>query len=451
MYNLIYASTQGSEHIRHQIPCEDSGLVRETEFCRIFAVADGHGDTNCPRSKFGSDAACRIAAAEMEKFCQDIRENAWESRLLSAGKESDTLVRQLITSIVAKWIKTVNEDFESAPLTDEERAGCSKYIDRYDRGERLEHIYGTTLIAALLTDRYLLMIQQGDGRCVVFGPDGTVGQPIPWDDKCFANVTTSLCDEDAIQRFRFRVIDLNEATPIACLAGSDGVEDSFPSMDMMYVFYRDLLVYASENGTEALNEHLAEILPEFSRTGSGDDVTICGFVDSDQVSDCVPVFQRENEIVRRDNNLHALEERLNSMNGMGKMDALKNRFEEASSNILDAEEELKSATEKLESYMEDLQQMQQDEAEGSEKLKIWNRLIDAVFPGARTAALEQKTLDLQEEKKLAEQKLQQAREALVPIEEEYREYLARKEELENKIEETQKGIDELREAELNAP
>ena len=38
----------------------------------------------------------------------------------------------------------------------------------YDRGERLEHIYGTTLIAGLLTESYLLLIQQGDGRCVVF-------------------------------------------------------------------------------------------------------------------------------------------------------------------------------------------------------------------------------------------------------------------------------------------
>ena len=450
MYNLIYATVQGFEHIKHQIPCEDSGLIYETEYYRIFTVADGHGDSNCPRSKFGSETACRIAVEEMDRFSLDIQENGWESKLLSEGKESEALVRQLVTSIVAKWIKTVNEDIESNPLTEEERNGCDRYLERYDKGERLEHIYGTTLIAALYTEKYLLLIQQGDGRCVIFDQKGSVTQPIPWDDRCFANVTTSLCDEDAIQRFRFCAIDVNETPIIACMAGSDGVEDSFPSMDMMYVFYRDLLIYASENGAEALNEHLEEILPDFSRNGSGDDVTICGIVDADRIAVCAPTFKRDNEIVSKENELHALEERLKSMNGMGKMDALKNKYEEALSVILNAEQELQSATEKLDCYMEDLRQIQQDEEDGSERLKIWNRLIDTVFPGARMVALEEKTRELQEIEEQAEQRLHQAQEELIPIEEEYREYMARKEELESKIEETKLNLEKLREADTSA-
>ena len=235
MYELICASTQGADHIKYGIPCEDYGQVFESELCKIFAVADGHGDSNCPRSQFGSKTACELAISEMEKFCSDIKENAWESRIISPGKELDSLAHQLISSIVAKWVKLVNEELENNPLTDEERAGCEKYIERYDKGERLEHIYGTTLIAGLITEKYLLLIQQGDGRCVVFNADGSASQPIPWDEKCFANITTSLCDEDAIQRFRYCTVNLNDNPLVACLVGSDGVEDSYLSMDLILI------------------------------------------------------------------------------------------------------------------------------------------------------------------------------------------------------------------------
>ena len=152
MYELVRALTQGSDHIRHDIPCEDHGLVFESESCKIFAVADGHGDTNCPRSQLGSKFACEIAISEMKVFSTDIIDNSWEKKLISPGKDQDSLIRQLITSIVAKWTTAVNEELEENPLSDEEKSGCKRYIDRYDRGERLEHIFGTTLIAGLLTE-----------------------------------------------------------------------------------------------------------------------------------------------------------------------------------------------------------------------------------------------------------------------------------------------------------
>lgn len=451
MYKMIYASTQGSDHIKHNMPCEDFGLVHETDLCSVFAVADGHGDSNCPRSQFGSETACRIAVAEMEKFCEDIGNNEWDSRLLTEGKDSEGLVRQLVTSIVAKWVKTVNEDLISAPLTETEKAGCGRYLERYEKGERLEHIYGTTLIAALLSESYLLLIQQGDGRCVVFDRKGTVSQPIPWDDRCFANVTTSLCDEDAIQSFRYCLIDLDKTGVIACMAGSDGVEDSFPSMDMMHVFYRDLLIYAAENGTEALNEYLAENLPEFSRKGSGDDVTICGIIDPELIAGCIPAFQHDNEIIERENALRGLRERLQSMSGMGKLEALKKHYDEALESISEAERSLEEAVNTLDLYNEDLRRMNQDETDGLENLKIWIRLFDSIFPGNRKAAFEKKVMELNEKKELAEQKLEQSRKALIPIEEEYYGYLTKKEELELKIEEAEQSLDELREAGEYAP
>ena len=443
MYELICASTQGADHIKHGMPCEDYGQVFESELCKIFAVADGHGDSNCPRSQFGSKTACELAISEMEKFCSDIKENAWESRIISPGKELDSLAHQLISSIVAKWVKSVNEELENNPLTDEERAGCEKYIERYDKGERLEHIYGTTLIAGLITEKYLLLIQQGDGRCVVFNADGSASQPIPWDEKCFANITTSLCDEDAIQRFRYCTVNLNDNPLVACLVGSDGVEDSYLSMDLMHSYYRDLLVYASENGTAALNEYLGETLSEFSKQGSGDDVTISGIVDSERVLNFVDAFKRDNEIVRKESVIREIDERLKSMNGMGKMDALKSKYDRAMEEVEKAEKSHAEAIEKLNSYVLDFQQLIEAETDGSEKFKVWNRLMDSIFPGNRVEALKKKIADLQAIVEQTKQRLDKAKDDLVPAEREFKEFMARKEALEEDKSEVERELAEL--------
>ena len=443
MYELICASTQGADHIKHGIPCEDYGQVFESELCKIFAVADGHGDSNCPRSQFGSKTACELAISEMEKFCSDIKENAWESRIISPGKELDSLAHQLISSIVAKWVKSVNEELENNPLTDGERAGCEKYIERYDKGERLEHIYGTTLIAGLITEKYLLLIQQGDGRCVVFNADGSASQPIPWDEKCFANITTSLCDEDAIQRFRYCTVNLNDNPLVACLVGSDGVEDSYLSMDLMHSYYRDLLVYASENGTAALNEYLGEALSEFSKQGSGDDVTISGIVDSERVLNFVDAFKRDNEIVRKESVIREIDERLKSMNGMGKMDALKSKYDRAMEEVEKAEKSHAEAIEKLNSYVLDFQQLIEAETDGSEKFKVWNRLMDSIFPGNRVEALKKKIADLQAIVEQTKQRLDKAKDDLVPAEREYKEFMARKETYEKEKVEVEQQLAEL--------
>ena len=443
MYELICASTQGADHIKHGIPCEDYGQVFESELCKIFAVADGHGDSNCPRSQFGSKTACELAISEMEKFCSDIKENAWESRIISPGKELDSLAHQLISSIVAKWVKSVNEELENNPLTDGERAGCEKYIERYDKGERLEHIYGTTLIAGLITEKYLLLIQQGDGRCVVFNADGSASQPIPWDEKCFANITTSLCDEDAIQRFRYCTVNLNDNPLVACLVGSDGVEDSYLSMDLMHSYYRDLLVYASENGTAALNEYLGEALSEFSKQGSGDDVTISGIVDSERVLNFVDAFKRDNEIVRKESVIREIDERLKSMNGMGKMDALKSKYDRAMEEVEKAEKSHAEAIEKLNSYVLDFQQLIEAETDGSERFKVWNRLMDSIFPGNRVEALKKKIADLQAIVEQTKQRLDKAKDDLVPAEREYKEFMARKEAYEKEKVEVEQQLAEL--------
>lgn len=337
MFETVLARTRGASHSKHQIPCEDAGVAVHADGCVVFAVADGHGDSRCPRSALGSKIACDVVLSELAEFHKGIDENQWESRVLSGGAITDALMRQLTSSILAKWVKGVNEDLSENPLTQDERAACSAYLPRYDRGERLEHIYGSTLIAGLLSESYLLLIQQGDGRCVVFDADGNPSQPIPWDDRCFANVTTSLCDEDAVRGFRSCVIDVAHEPIIACFLGTDGVEDSFQTMDLMHSYYRDLLIDACDNGVAELAAHLDESLPSLSERGSGDDITIAGIIDRPLLEPLRQKLVSENEAILLESKIRAIQDRLRSLNGMGRLDALMKKWETAHKELEQAE------------------------------------------------------------------------------------------------------------------
>lgn len=133
MFEVFHVTVHGAGHIKKGQPCEDYSVSAENETCRIFVVADGHGDSNCPRSRLGSEYICRIALEDLTSFEKSVREQGWAYKLLQ-GREQEPLLRQLITSIFGKWKKSVCGEFHQNPLSEEERAGCSKYISLYDRG-----------------------------------------------------------------------------------------------------------------------------------------------------------------------------------------------------------------------------------------------------------------------------------------------------------------------------
>lgn len=102
------------------------------------------------------------------------------------------------------------------------RMNWTKLNEKYDPGkvqkitENVEHIYGTTLMAALALPGCLLLIHQGDGRIDVFYGDGRVEQPVPWDIRCEDTTTTSMCDADVTSSIRHKIINLRETPVVAC-------------------------------------------------------------------------------------------------------------------------------------------------------------------------------------------------------------------------------------------
>lgn len=279
-YHAFHSTTRGYSHILKNTCCEDASYSIDEEDIHVAVVSDGHGDPACFRSQIGSQLAAEIAGEKLLSFAKNIREQGWEEQLFDEVNR-ERLVRQLIRSIIGNWNLKIAEQLEEQPITEEEFAVSRSYEALYRQGEELPHIFGCTLIATLITDRYLLALQQGDGRCVVVHSDCTADQPVPWDDRCVGNVCTSLCHADAIESCRYYVGDLRKDPVIACFTASDGIEDSLDSQEDVNAFVCNAASILLQEGHEKLMEQLEDYLPRMSETGSADDMSLAGIVNMD--------------------------------------------------------------------------------------------------------------------------------------------------------------------------
>ena len=350
--NNIYSfhkTVRGHMHVMRDMVCQDCSVsfAEDDDLFHIAIVADGHGSSVCMRSDIGSKMVTEIAREELENlasyilynrkreidkkeleelnfFLQNQKSDSYFFRIFgteevsveqslttepvqmlgenmegydgfSFPEDKEVLIKRLTDSIVFQWNKAVNEHFARHPFTEQELELAGVYAEKYRRKIEIEHAYGTTLIAALRVKGFLILIQQGDGRCDVFYGNGEVDQPIPWDENCHENVTTSMCDFDADKEIRSCILDLRQREVVACYLGTDGVEDSYRDMEGTHAFYKNLSCYIVEKGTDEFQEYLEKLLPEFSRRGSGDDISVAGIVDLEGITRLAKVYDREIE------------------------------------------------------------------------------------------------------------------------------------------------------------
>ena len=189
--------------------------------CSVIVVADGHGGADYFRSDRGARFIVQATAASLMEFGAETA--AVQLRDLAERRK---LLRALFQKILACWQESIQADLFDDPISQSQMEGVSQTARaQYLAGEGVERAYGATLIAALVTEHYWIGLQQGDGRCIAVRTDGTCEQPIPWDERCEANITTSICDENAVDEFRHC---FSENPPAAIFLCSDGVDGAYP-------------------------------------------------------------------------------------------------------------------------------------------------------------------------------------------------------------------------------
>ena len=270
-YYSFARTSIGFSHIASQKPCQDYSASFQNDTAAVIVVSDGHGSSNFTRSDRGSKYACEVAIDAANEFLQSFNINNLEKEALR-----DDIVTQLCKYILLRWNSLVDEDATNNPFTEAEvEKVADKYKQKYLNGDAVEHAYGCTIILVIMTQDFCLAIRNGDGQCVAVDRDGCFTTPIPWNENCEFNVTTSLCDSEAIGNFRYYY---STDLPSAIFAGSDGVDDSYTSIEELYNLYRNICLKVLNEGSDTVAEYIELLLPEITKRGSTDDVSIAGLI-----------------------------------------------------------------------------------------------------------------------------------------------------------------------------
>lgn len=291
----FHLSVQGASHIKKNKECQDASSSYQDENCTIAIVCDGHGGDDYVRSAIGSMLGCAVAEKNIKNFILGVDKEKFFSN-------PEKHLKNLEASIINGWNESITiyhstKPFQESELSLVSKKARKKYVDE----GRIESAYGTTMIAVAMSCDYWFGIHIGDGKCVAINSEGEFKQPIPWDSKCFLNATTSICDSDAIERFRHFYSD---KLPAAVFVGSDGIDDCFSNNEQLYNLYKTVLYSFATTDFQEACDGLADYLPRLSAKGSGDDVSVAALLDMDLIPE-IPIvkeFDREKEKARVEEN-----------------------------------------------------------------------------------------------------------------------------------------------------
>jgi len=271
-------SVLGASHIEANMVCQDFSASLDDGKIRAALVADGHGGKNYIRSDTGSELVVKAALSCITQFVNDINPEELQ-------KNPDEKLKHLCGSIIYHWNEAIQKHYAENPLTPEELGILDdKYRGLYLKDSRIEKAYGTTLIAAAITDRYWFGLQIGDGTCVVKSYEGNFFEPIPPDERCFLNQTPSISSSDALDSFHFY---FSQELPAAVFIASDGVDDCYANRDLLNNFYDVVLKAIFLEGNEKGLKKLEDYLPVMSKNSSKDDMSVAGIIDMSRLDEYV--------------------------------------------------------------------------------------------------------------------------------------------------------------------
>ena len=321
-YQSFNRSALGYSHIKKGTVCQDFSGSWDEGDVHIAVVSDGHGQSTSFRSDTGSRMAVETAMEVLKSFAEFLRN---QEELLFQPEEQNSLLRKMADKVVRRWQSSVWQHWQENPFAEEEYALAGEMADVFRAGKNILHVYGATLIAALVTPKYLLVMHQGDGRCVVIQENGRTDQPVPWDSRCVGNVCTSLCHSDAAESCRFYVQDLRENKIAACYVTTDGVEDCFLDATGLNAFFCDLTSRFARDG-DSVQHVLADLLPVMSKTGSADDASVAAVVNRQAAVVIADRLRLVGQFHRCRTELHNARNKLDSMER--KLEYLKKKYQD---------------------------------------------------------------------------------------------------------------------------
>jgi serine/threonine protein phosphatase PrpC len=272
LWTPLSGSARGSLHESAGRVNQDAVLVDTGGHYLIMAVADGHGSSHSFRSDrgaaFATEAARSVLAGFMLRHGSDVPLSGVR-RQMTAG---------IPRALVEEWKKAVRADLERDPFSPLDFAAFADDPPEINPEKELPFsaylAYGATLIATLVTRRFIAYLQLGDGDILLVDRAGMVSRPWPRDHAFFNTHTVSLCSHHADEEVRVAVFPCRAEGPALILLATDGYANCFADENGFATVGTDFLAYLREHGADFVQEKLNHWLGESSRDGSRDDITV---------------------------------------------------------------------------------------------------------------------------------------------------------------------------------
>ena len=288
-------------------------------------MCDGHGGEHYFRSDIGARLAVEVIHDAARTFVENVdkglfvgqpftaEEAITSEEVIKKQKPVDKAFRQLFSSIIYQWNQKIADHAANTAISKWEQEHVPQnYLDELKTSETFEKLYGCTLMVYVQTPDYWFAFHLGDGKCVSFQQSPLWAMPIPWDDRCFLNKTTSLCDSNAINEFRY-CYEGNGQYPWVIFLGSDGMDDSFGEDPNLVHFYIQVIKMLVTEGKEATIASIESDLPQLSKIGSKDDMSVAFIYNIEALKAHITDFiQYQIDLVK--DSIHQTDKRISSLN-----------------------------------------------------------------------------------------------------------------------------------------
>ena len=196
MVYLYNNTVRGFNHIKNNTLCQDYSESYDDKGFQIVTCCDGHGSKIHFRSDIGSKLASNVVIDILKDY--DIKD--------IVNLQENNNYDKLKLDILCRWNKEVERHLEENPFDE------LNYLNEHQQFRVKNNpaiAYGTTLNCVMKYLDKLLCIQIGDGGIFTV-KDGKINNVFPENDKNVANITCSLCSDDAYSDLYIKVINANE-------------------------------------------------------------------------------------------------------------------------------------------------------------------------------------------------------------------------------------------------
>ena len=266
--SIFFTKTEtGYSHTSIGKRCQDFSASYSDEERTIVTACDGHGGNVYIRSHLGS----KFASNAVIDVLREIERTAF----YKAKKEA--VIENIRLNVLCRWNSLVEGHLSKNPIRMSEVSELAEAEILSLRKNPIK-AYGTTLNAAMILGTKLICVSIGDGGCFLVKSGIVTPAFVEDEDEPVANITYSLCQDDAFSHLQVSVHELSAYDgAVVC---TDGMINPYQNLSN---FSTGLIAPAIATLSVGKNKSLEAFVSEVgTKLGTGDDVSL-GIVVKDKL------------------------------------------------------------------------------------------------------------------------------------------------------------------------